>query len=164
MELFNVQFMLGIADNFNDEKFDIISKLPVEIVIMILRMLDGETLLRVRLVNKRWYDISKSDRILRRKIRKHLKQKKIERVGPVGVVYYVPKSEITVFRKRNEQYFYSVRPAIQSKTLQNEVESNVPLFDLHTNANANVLRQEQKTKSLPLRGINTKQKRRLQRL
>lgn len=70
----------------------------------LLRMVDGETLLQVRLVSKRWNQICNSDRIIRKKIRNHLKQRKIQIIGLLGDISYVPKSQTTVFRKKNLQY------------------------------------------------------------
>ncbi|XP_075221367.1 uncharacterized protein LOC142324421 [Lycorma delicatula] len=129
-------------------------------------MADGETLLQVRLVSKRWNQICNSDRIIRKKIRKHLKQRKIQIVGLLGDISYVPKSQTTVFRKKNVQYDCIIRPAMQNRNLPIQVKSYVAEFGLKTIANANSLARGnvQKTNSVPIKCISVKQKRRLRRL
>ena len=62
-------------------RFDIISALLLEISTMIFRMLDPCTMQAVQLVSKRWYKIYHSDpmmkRILRRRVRQQIREKNL---------------------------------------------------------------------------------------
>jgi hypothetical protein len=74
MELF--RSLLRDVGLFVPSKVDIISELPLEISHLILRKLDPPTLQRAALVSRKWLNICRSDKCLRRRARRHMRYTK----------------------------------------------------------------------------------------
>nr|CAD7204298.1 unnamed protein product [Timema douglasi] len=66
-----------------NHSFDIFSHLPLEITIIILRLLDPRSLLSAALVSRKWLQLCRSDAVLRSKVRRQLRKERRERVDPI---------------------------------------------------------------------------------
>ncbi|CAK9798530.1 Probable E3 ubiquitin ligase complex SCF subunit sconB [Anthophora plagiata] len=71
MEFF--KSLLRVIGLLQPAKVDFISELPPEVSQLILRNLDPESLLRAAQVSRKWLDVCKSDRNLRRSARQHVR-------------------------------------------------------------------------------------------
>ncbi|CAK9831332.1 Probable E3 ubiquitin ligase complex SCF subunit scon-2 [Anthophora retusa] len=71
MEFF--KSFLRVIGLLQPAKVDFISELPPEVSQLILRNLDPESLLRAAQVSRKWLDVCKSDKNLRRSARQHVK-------------------------------------------------------------------------------------------
>ncbi|XP_069683207.1 uncharacterized protein [Periplaneta americana] len=65
-----------------DERFDIVGNLPIEISVMILRNLDPRTLLSAAMVNKTWLNYCRADSTLRKRIKQQIAMERRERLRP----------------------------------------------------------------------------------
>ncbi|XP_039298574.1 uncharacterized protein LOC120354814 [Nilaparvata lugens] len=84
------------------DSFDILGELPNEIGSMILRYLDGESLLKAANVSKRWNSLCRGDKKLRQRGRQQLrmmkKRKKEQIYGILKRSSYVPVEEVAAFK------------------------------------------------------------------
>ncbi|CAK9816361.1 Probable E3 ubiquitin ligase complex SCF subunit sconB [Anthophora quadrimaculata] len=71
MEFF--KSFLRVIGLLQPAKVDFISELPPEVSQLILRNLDPESLLRAAQVSRKWLDVCKSDKTLRRSARQHVR-------------------------------------------------------------------------------------------
>nr|CAD7443753.1 unnamed protein product [Timema bartmani] len=75
---------------------DILSRLPVEIAVIIFRLLDPGSLLSSALVNRKWLRVCRGDVVLRARIRRQLRRVRRNRVEHAG-------SRVTVTRDLQQQ-------------------------------------------------------------
>ncbi|XP_039298325.1 uncharacterized protein LOC111048891 [Nilaparvata lugens] len=87
--------------------FDILGQLPNEIGSMILRYLDGKSLLKAATVSKRWNSLCRGDKKLRQRGRQQLrmmkKRKKEQIYGTLKRSSYVPVDEVPAFRPKTSR-------------------------------------------------------------
>ncbi|KAJ9580693.1 hypothetical protein L9F63_024129, partial [Diploptera punctata] len=96
--LFSLLFVMGIdSDQELDNYFDIVGKLPVEVATMILRRLDSRTLVSASRVNKRWFALCRSDRVLRSRVRNEIRRQKLQRIIPPKVVAVIHRPTQNVY-------------------------------------------------------------------
>ncbi|KAJ8880712.1 hypothetical protein PR048_017182 [Dryococelus australis] len=76
--------MLWDVGDYAEEspRIDFLSKLPLEIAIVVLRLLDPKSLLAAVLVCWKWAHLCRSDAILRQRVRRQLRWEMRERINP----------------------------------------------------------------------------------
>ena len=84
----------------DQSKMDIVSELPLEVGQLVLRHLDSKSLLSAAQVSHNWLSICKSDNILRRRARHHLRRQKrrlykswLTLSAPVTIIKSKPKEK-----------------------------------------------------------------------
>ena len=86
MEFF--RSLLRVVGLFVPSKVDIISELPLEVSHLILRKLDPSSLQSAALVSRKWFNVCRSDKCLRWKVRRHMrhtrKRVKMQFLGPAA--------------------------------------------------------------------------------
>jgi hypothetical protein len=87
----NMEFfrsLLLVVGLFVPSKVDIISELPLEVSHLILRKLDSSSLQTAALVSDKWLNVCRSDKLLRRTARRHMrrtrKRVRMELLGPAA--------------------------------------------------------------------------------
>lgn len=97
--------LLRVVGLFVPSKVDIISELPLEISHLILRRLDPPTLQSAALVSRKWLNVCRSDKRLRRTARRHLrntrKRVRKEFLGPAATKVENQESRSRVRGGRN---------------------------------------------------------------
>ncbi|RZF32289.1 hypothetical protein LSTR_LSTR001753 [Laodelphax striatellus] len=97
---------MGLGSPIDNDNFDIVGRLPIEIGSLILRYLDEESLLQAASVSKRWNGLCRGDKKLRQRGQRHLRKMKKQRKEQIFVnlkqVPFVPVNGATAFQnKRN---------------------------------------------------------------
>ena len=109
----------GVGQN----KTDIVSELPLEVGQLILRYLDSKSLLNTAQVSHNWLSICKSDNILRRKARHHLRRQKrrlykswLTPPAPITVIKSKPKDKAPqpTFKIPNTHHNFDIAKMIPS--------------------------------------------------
>ncbi|XP_023722864.1 uncharacterized protein LOC111872865 [Cryptotermes secundus] len=83
---YSLAFAFGLNSLLEGDMFDIVGKLPEEISVMILRMLDSKTLLSAAMVSKKWLSLCHADLTLRTRIRQQIHQERKEIWNPRVIV------------------------------------------------------------------------------
>ncbi|XP_046406440.1 uncharacterized protein LOC124171333 [Ischnura elegans] len=102
---------MGSSTDGDIPRFDVLTSLPPEMVIKILRMLDPASLLSCALVSKSWLSYVHGDPQLRSRIRQHLRHLRQRRAKPLNI-------RVRVLREGHEAVpFFASNDRFQMKTI-----------------------------------------------